>query len=205
MPRAGDFETVISLVAAFLFTAASVFANPATVVDQARTWRAAHEVEILSEFVELLAIPNLATDATNIRRNADAIRAMCEKRGLTTALLELAGAPPVIVADLSTPGAKRTIAFYAHYDGQPVDVSQWQSNPWKPVLRDRAGQEVDWRVAKSIDAESRLYARSAGDDKAPIIAMLAALDALRAAGMKPVCQSPFRFRRRRGSRITASG
>ncbi len=71
MPRAGDFETVISLVAVFLFTAASVFANPAAVVDQVRTWRAAHEVEILSEFVELLAIPNLATDATNIRRNAD--------------------------------------------------------------------------------------------------------------------------------------
>ncbi len=55
------------------------------------------------------------------------------------------------------------------------------------------GQEIDWRAAKSLDPESRLFARSAGDDKAPIIAMLAALDALRAAGMKPVSQSPLCF------------
>ena len=47
-------------------------------------------------------------------------------------------------------------------------------------MRDAAFHEVDWRAAKSIDPEWRLYARSSGDDKAPIIAMLAALDALRA-------------------------
>ena len=120
-------RTTISLIAAALYFNVSVFADPATVVDQARTWRVAHEVEILSEFVELLAIPNLATDAPNIRRNATTIRAMCEKRGLTTTLLELEGAPPVVVADLSVPEAKRTIAFYAHYDGQPVETSPARS------------------------------------------------------------------------------
>ena len=180
-----NLATKISVIAALLFGNASAFADPAVIVAQARAWRAAHEVEILDELVELLAIPNLATDAPNIRRNAAALRAMCEKRGLTTTLLELEGAPPVVVADLPAPESKRTIAFYAHYDGQPVDVSQWQSDPWKPVLRDQAGKEIDWRAAKSIDPESRLFARSAADDKAPIIAMLAALDSLRAAGVKP--------------------
>ncbi len=48
-------------------------------------------------------------------------------------------------------------------------------------MRDSAGKDVDWRAAKTIDPEWRLFARSAGDDKAPIMAMLAALDALRAA------------------------
>src|SRR2546421_3765019 len=53
-----------------------------------------------------------------------------------------------------------TIAFYAHYDGQPVDPSQWKSEPWKPVMRDRDLEEEDWRDAKSIDPEWRLFARA---------------------------------------------
>src|SRR5438874_8600321 len=157
----------------------------ATGARQARTWHAQHEREILQEFSDLLAIPNLASDKANIERNAAAIRALCEKRGLTTQLLALDGAPPIVVADLAAPDAKRTIAVYAHYDGQPVDAARWKSDPWKPVMRDVAGSDVDWLKAKMIDPEWRLYARSAGDDKAPIIGMLAALDALRANRMKP--------------------
>ena len=34
-------------------------------------WRAQHEREILQEFSDLLAIPNLASDTPNIQRNAD--------------------------------------------------------------------------------------------------------------------------------------
>src|SRR4029077_2741155 len=101
---------------------APVQADPATVAKNSRAWRANHEREILAEFAELLSIPNLANDAPNIQRNADAIRALCEKRGLTTKLLTLEGAPPLVVANLNAPNAKRTIAFYAHYDGQPVDA-----------------------------------------------------------------------------------
>jgi acetylornithine deacetylase/succinyl-diaminopimelate desuccinylase-like protein len=168
-------------------------ADPAAVAKQARTWRSAHEREILSEFADLLSIPNLASDTRNIRRNADAIRALCEKRGLAVNLLKLEGAPPIVVADLVAPNANRTIAFYAHYDGQPVDPAQWKSEPWKPVMRDSAGKDVDWRAAKIIDPEWRLFARSAGDDKAPIIAMLAALDAMREAGLKPAVNLRFVF------------
>src|SRR5437588_2304378 len=159
----------------------SLHAEPAAVANQARAWRIEHEKQILGEFAELLSIPNLATDAPNIQRNAEAIKALCEKRGLTAKLLKLEGAPPVLVADLAAPNAKRTIAFYAHYDGQPVDPAQWKSEPWKPVMRDRDGKDVDWRSAKSIDPEWRLFGRAAADDKAAIIAMLAALDALRDA------------------------
>ena len=152
-----------------------------------------HEREILHEFSDLLAIPNLANDAPNIQRNAALIEAMLQKRGLKTQLLTLDGAPPIVVGDLTAPGAKRTIAFYAHYDGQPVDPAQWKSDPWKPVMRDAAGDDVDWQKAKTIDPEWRLYARSAGDDKAPIIAMVAALDALKANGVKPSVNLRFVF------------
>ena len=160
-------------------------ADPSLVVKQTRDWREKHEREILAEFSDLLAIPNLANDTPNIHRNADAIRALFEKRGLTTQLLTHEGAPPIVVADLIAPEAKRTIAFYAHYDGQPVDPARWKSDPWNPVMRNQAGMDIDWRNAKAIDPEWRLYARSAGDDKAPIIAMVAAIDALQSANVKP--------------------
>ena len=167
--------------------------DPNIVAQQTRAWRRQHEREILQEFSDVLAIPNLASDAPNIQRNAAMIRAMLKTRGLTTQLLTLENAPPIVVGDLTVPNAKRTIAFYAHYDGQPVDPAKWKSDPWKPVMRDIEGHDVDWHNAKAIDPEWRLYARSAGDDKAPIIGMLAALDALRASGVRPAVNFRFVF------------
>lgn len=130
----------------------------------------------VGEFVELLGIPNVASDTANIAKNAAAVQAMFEKRGVQTRLLTLDGAPPLVIGDLPAPGATRTIAFYAHYDGQPVDPKQWKSAPFEPVMRDANGIEVDWQKAAKLDPEWRLYARSAGDDKAAIFAMAAALE-----------------------------
>ena len=116
--------------------------------------------------MDLLAIPNLASDQPDIRRNAAAVSAILEKRGLKTQLLEVPTAPPVVYGAIESPGAARTVIFYAHYDGQPLDPKEWATPPWHPVLRD-----------------GRIYARSASDDKAPIIAIATALDALDAAGI----------------------
>ncbi len=181
------------LLGFLLVISAVAFAGPADVARQTRAWRVNHEKEILAEFANLVSIPNLANDAPNIHRNAETIRAMCEKRGLVANLLTLEGAPPVFVADLIAPTAKRTIAYYEHYDGQPDDGSQWKSDPRKPAMREGDGTDIDWRGAKAIDPEWRLFARSSGDDKAPIIAMLAALDAMRAAGLKPSVNLRFVF------------
>ncbi len=146
---------------AILFAASSLLVN---------------QQQVLDEFVSFLSIPNLASDAPNIERNALAIQAMFAKRDIESHLLRIAGAPPIVVADLHGSGAAKTIAFYAHYDGQPVDATQWSSPPWKPVIRD-----------------GRIYARSASDDKAPIIAMLAALDGMRAANVMPSVNLKFVF------------
>jgi acetylornithine deacetylase/succinyl-diaminopimelate desuccinylase-like protein len=131
---------------------------------------------VLREFVELLRLPNIASDAANIDRNAKAVQAMFEKRGVKTRMLTLDGAPPLVIGELPANGATRTIAFYAHYDGQPVDPAQWKSAPFEPVMRDANGNAVDWEHAATLDPEWRLYARSTGDDKAAIMAMAAALD-----------------------------
>ncbi|MFL6531580.1 MAG: M20/M25/M40 family metallo-hydrolase [Chthoniobacterales bacterium] len=160
---------------------------------RARDWSTKHQHDIVAEFVDLLALPNLSSDRSNIDRNAEAIRLLCEKRGLTVRLLTVEGAPPIVVADLRVPAAKRTLAFYAHYDGQPVDRARWRTDPWKPLIRDVNGKDIDWRAAKSLEGEWRLFARSAGDDKAPIIAMLAALDAMREATITSAVNLRFVF------------
>ncbi len=152
---------------------------------QTHEWRVAHERAILTEFQSLLTIPNLADDKEGVEKNAAALKTMIERRGISVRMLTLDGAPPIVVGDLSVSGAARTIAFYAHYDGQPVDASQWRSPPWTPVMRDAAGKDVDWTNTKTFDPEWRIYARSAGDDKAPIVAMMAALDAMKERGIRP--------------------
>ena len=100
-----------------------------------RAYQQAPFVDILRELTALLAIPNLASDSVSIRRNATHLAGLLERRGVRARLLETPGAPPAVFGELRTPGATRTIMFYAHYDGQPVDTTQWSSPPWSPTLR----------------------------------------------------------------------
>jgi acetylornithine deacetylase/succinyl-diaminopimelate desuccinylase-like protein len=155
-----------------------------------RAYRETHESAILDEFRAMLAMPNVATDSAAIRRNADDLVARLARRGLAARLLESPGSPPAVFAERRVRGAKRTVMFYAHYDGQPVDPARWTSPPWTPTLRDRpveqGGREIPWPASgQRLDPEARLYARSASDDKGPIAALLAALDALGDAGIAP--------------------
>jgi acetylornithine deacetylase/succinyl-diaminopimelate desuccinylase-like protein len=150
----------------------------------------AHEVGILQEFAELLAIPNLARDGPNIQRNAKHIATLLGRRGLHTKLLDGEGGPPAVYGERTVPGAKRTLAIYAHYDGQPVTEADWATPPWTPTLRDgpveKGGRVIPLEgLTGPTQPEWRLYARSAGDDKATIIALLTALDALGALGASP--------------------
>lgn len=155
---------------------------------QVRAWREGREGQILTELRDWLSLPNVASNREDIRRNADTLVQMLRRRGITARLLEAEGSPPAVYGELPAPGAARTIVLYAHYDGQPVDRAKWASDPFVPVLRSRSlaegGVTIPFPAAgQRVDPEARLYARSASDDKSPIIAMLAALDALEAAGI----------------------
>jgi hypothetical protein len=175
---------------------ASAQTNPAT--QAARQWRERHERTIMGEFEAFLSIPDVAQDRENIQRNADFIAKMMEMRGIAPRQISIPGANPVVFGEIGIPGAQRTIVFYAHYDGQPVDPKQWTSPPFTPTLRSRTierGGDVipfPWTDA-SFDPESRLYARAAGDDKLPIMAIMSALDAIRAAGVKAKSNVKFVF------------
>jgi acetylornithine deacetylase/succinyl-diaminopimelate desuccinylase-like protein len=140
------------------------------------------QAEVLAEFRDFLAIPNVAADKPDIERNAEAVRKMMERRGIHVKFLRTPDAPPVVYGEIAVAGAKRTLIFYAHYDGQPVDAKQWAGgDPFRPVLRSAAlekdGRVLPWpRPGDKIDPEWRIYGRSSSDDKAPIIALMAALD-----------------------------
>ncbi|MDZ7359151.1 MAG: M20/M25/M40 family metallo-hydrolase [candidate division KSB1 bacterium] len=163
-----------------------------------RAYRQANEHKIVNELTALLAIPNLASDSANIRRNAVKLVEMLEQRGIRTQRLEVPGSPPVVFGELQVPGAKRTLMFYAHYDGQPVAALKWDTEPWQPVLRDQA-TEAGGKIIpmpspdKAFEGEWRIYARSASDDKSPIVAMLTALDALKANQIKLTTNLKFFF------------
>jgi acetylornithine deacetylase/succinyl-diaminopimelate desuccinylase-like protein len=187
----------LSSIGAALLTA-QIFTpqNPAALAG--RQWRQQHERAIVDEFVQLLSIPDIATDHANIQRNAETIAGMMQKRGIASRLVTVPGANPVVFGELKAPGATRTIVFYAHYDGQPLDPKEWATPPFTPTLRDKQiekdGQVIALPPAgQKFDPEWRLYARSAADDKAPIIAMLAAVDAIRAAGLKTRSNIKFAF------------
>lgn len=175
---------------------AQVPSDPLT--QQVRAWRIANAQPILEEFAGLLAMPNQASDSVNIRRNAEQIRALYEKRGVKTQLLESPGSPPVVFGERKSPGATRTILIYVHYDGQPVRPSEWTMQAYEPQvlagrLEDKAEKKSLAEAAKPKNELWRLYARSASDDKAPVVALAAALDALAANKTKIPANLKFFF------------
>ena len=157
--------------------------------DAARTYREAHGPRIIEDFRAFLALPNVASNAQDMAANAGWIEAYLEDRGFTIQQWSAGGAPYVF-AERSAPGAATTLLVYAHFDGQPVEPDEWASPPWEPTLRTdlvvNGGRVVPWLEAReAVDPAWRVFARSAGDDKAPVIALAAALDALDAAGISP--------------------
>ncbi len=182
IPRAASLVVPLGLLAAAPPAAAQ---DPLRAVDR---YLERHQAAVVTELSDLLAIPNVAADLVNIRRNAETLVAMLERRGVRARLLET-GAQPLVfgeIGDQSLP----TILFCCHYDGQPADASDWaQDDPWRPVLRTAAieagGAPVtSWPSGREPYPDDwRLYARSASDDKAPIVALLHVLDAWRAAGV----------------------
>jgi len=185
---------VVALLIAFL--PAQVLAQkssppaPAQVGQEVRDYRMDNEDRIVRELSEFLAIPNIASDTSNIQKNAAHLVEMLEARGIETHLLPISGRGPVVFGKLISAEAKRTVIFYAHYDGQPVDAAAWtDGKPFEPILRDAAIEAGGKRIPfpensaqnRAIYNDNwRIYARSSSDDKSPIVALLAAIDALHA-------------------------
>lgn len=167
-----------------------------------RRYREANTGPLMKEFTNFLSIPNVAADPAGLQRNADLIMSMMSSRGIQKVQLlqaTTAGVPPVVYGEVITPGAQKTIIFYAHYDGQPVNPAQWAKglSPFQPTLFTddiRAeGKNIPFPADGRYQDGWRIYARGASDDKAGVFAILGAYEALRKTGMTPGCNIKFFF------------
>ncbi|GAB3011366.1 M20/M25/M40 family metallo-hydrolase [Spirosoma pulveris] len=168
-----------------IFLSVSVFAQ--TPQQRVRQYRQSQETALMDEYREFLSIPNVSADSVNIRRNAAFILQMMKKRGISGMLLDgpTPGSTPAVFGEVRVPGAKKTLVFYAHYDGQPVNPKQWGEGlqPFVPVFItapvEQGGKIVaTYKSGDPIDPNWRLSGRGSADDKAGVMTILNAYDAL---------------------------
>jgi acetylornithine deacetylase/succinyl-diaminopimelate desuccinylase-like protein len=166
----------------------------AALLDRVRAYRAEHGWRILADFAALVALDNVTQDLPALRRNAAAIAELFAVRGARMEVVEHPGSAPIVIGRLDAGADRPTLGVYVHYDGQPVGTGGWRTPPFAPTLCAPDGRVLPFPAAgDAIDDDWRLFARAVADDKAPLAALLAALDAIRAAGMPPAVNLVFCF------------
>ncbi len=125
---------------------------------------------VRADLEALTRIPSVSLDAFDQAHVEDSARATADllrAEGLQVEVVREGGRPAVI-GHLDGPEGAPTVLLYAHHDVQPPgDDADWTSPPFEPTERD-----------------GRLYGRGAADDKAGVMAHVAALRAH--AGSPPV-------------------
>jgi len=131
---------------------------------QLRAAVAAQMPGVRDDLVRLVSIPGIAFDGfdfAEVDRSAEAVADLLRSAGLPDVRIVRAGGQPAIIGRKPAPPGAPTVLLYAHHDVQPIgDRSAWLTEPFEAT--ERAG---------------RLYGRGAADDKAGIMAHVAALRA----------------------------
>jgi acetylornithine deacetylase/succinyl-diaminopimelate desuccinylase-like protein len=168
------------LLVATVLLSVSIAAAPSQEVLRVREWRAKNEQKIVAELMRLVSMPSIASNKADIIKIADVLTTMFEQRGFTVKRLATPGSP-VLIAERAAASPRGTLTFYMHYDGQPTEARDWTiGQPFAPAAF-KAGARVEIPANGPIDPDIRIYGRAVADDKAPIIAFLAAVDGLLAA------------------------
>ncbi|MDO5698846.1 MAG: dipeptidase [Dermatophilus congolensis] len=124
---------------------------------------------VVADLTSLARIPSVsvvAEHASDLQASADAVAVLLEAEGATTRVVRAGGHPAVIAHVEGTgerpEGQRRPrVLFYAHHDVQPTgDEADWDSPPFEPTLRG-----------------DRLFGRGVADDKAGVMAHVAAIRA----------------------------
>ncbi|WP_326967697.1 dipeptidase [Arthrobacter sp. CG_A4] len=125
----------------------------------------------IAQLKDLVAIPGIAWpsfDPAPLNASADAVAGLVRAGGFDDVRIlrcdkedGTPGGPAVVARRLAAEG-KPTVLLYAHHDVQPTgDLALWETEPFTAVERD-----------------GRLYGRGAADDKAGILAHIAAYAAV---------------------------
>ncbi|MGN6723775.1 MAG: dipeptidase [Marmoricola sp.] len=121
--------------------------------------------QLRSDLEALVRIESVSADPARlgeVEKSAEMVRSLFEAEGCTARIVRHgADGPPAVIARKEGPAGAPTVLLYAHHDVQPEnDHADWDTPPFEPTERG-----------------DRLYARGAADDKAGVIAHLAALRA----------------------------
>ncbi|GAB49509.1 dipeptidase [Mobilicoccus pelagius] len=112
----------------------------------------------------LVRIPSVSLgsfDASHVRRSAERVAELFRDAGADVEVVQIGDGHPAIIGGVDGPEGAPTVLLYAHHDVQPPGPdSDWRSPPFEPVERD-----------------GRLYGRGSADDKAGVMAHVAALRA----------------------------
>jgi acetylornithine deacetylase/succinyl-diaminopimelate desuccinylase-like protein len=119
---------------------------------------------VRADLEALIRIPGIAFDGfdfTPLERSAEAVAELLRAEGLEVQITRIGDGHPAVIGRKPAPPGAPTVLLYAHHDVQPTgDLQSWVSEPFEPTERD-----------------GRLYGRGAADDKAGIMAHIAALRA----------------------------
>ncbi len=130
-----------------------------------------NRIATLGQLVRIPGIAWDAFDAANLDRSAEAAAELLKATGvfesveIKTATVDGKPGAPAVLAHRAAKNGKPQVLLYAHHDVQPPgDETLWESPAFEPTARD-----------------GRIFGRGAADDKAGIVAHIAAIEALKAS------------------------
>src|ERR1019366_3920482 len=116
--------------------------------------------EGLAALTRIPSVSLAAFDQAHVEASALAVAELLRAEGLEVEIVR-EGGRPAVVGHAEGPKGAPTVMLYAHHDVQPPGAeSEWDSSPFEPTERD-----------------GRVYARGIADDKAGVMAHVAALRA----------------------------
>lgn len=120
---------------------------------------------------DLCSISSVSAQNEGIEESVTLITQIMENAGISSKILKINNANPLIYGEYKPESYKKTIIFYNHYDVQPADpLELWESHPFEPEVRD-----------------GKLFARGVADNKGNIIARIKAVESiLKTKGELPV-------------------
>ena len=142
----------------------------APTVDEIRDAVAAVLPSVRADLEALVRIPSVsapAFDQSNVEASAAAVADLLRAEGVQDVrILRAGGGAPAVFGEVPGPDGAPSVLLYAHHDVQPPGAETgWTTAPFEPTERD-----------------GRLYGRGAADDKAGVLAHVAALRAWRQLG-----------------------
>lgn len=142
-----------------------------------------HFLKGITMLNELVSIPNDSNFPAQLEPNIQWCEENFSERGWESKRLSTGGFPLLLV-EKKFPKASKTVLFYFHVDGQPVDRKKWdQPDPYIPVLK-KMNDAGAWEIIpmenleREYNADWRIFARSSSDDKGPLAMFLTAWDAM---------------------------